>query len=125
MAGRPKTTAKLVMKMWLRYVEVHCDAMRLVPERSRKTERPEKKDTIGCLWYDFRQTQMEAEVILDCLADELCRKAGIPDWSPDELNDDETLDQETAENDSDETLIKHDESDALRLVGHHSPDLDG
>ena len=110
MAGRPKTMAKKVMRMWIRYVEVHCDAMRLVPKRYLRTDRPEKSDTTGCLWHDFQEASMEAEVILDCLADQLCRKAGIPDWSPDESHDDDTPDQ----SDHDEALPTNPE---LECVG--------
>ena len=92
MAGRPKTMAKKVMEVWTRYQEAHCDAMRLVPERSRKTEPPGKNDPLGGLWYDFRKASLEAEVDLYILAKDLCESAGIPDYYPaDESNDDTPL----------------------------------
>ena len=111
MAGRPKTMSKKVMEVWTRYEEAHCDAMRLVPERSRKTEPPGKDDALGRLWHAFRKASLEAEVDLYILAKDLCESAGIPDWWPTDESNDGTLDQ--ADHD-DEALPKNPE---LEYVG--------
>ena len=93
MAGRPKRMAKRVMEVYTRYMEAHCDAMRLVPERSRKTEPPGKNDATGRLWHAFRQASMEAEVDLYILGADLCDEAGIPGWWPPDESNDNTPDQ--------------------------------